>query len=224
MLLLAAGAITAVRNVVWFNFAAVVVLPLSIDAAVRAGRGGRSSHPRLNLAILGLATVALMLAAVASARRSPTGRYYSTAGLAAVRRAVTVDPSLRVFADERYADWLLWRLPALRGRVAYDARFELLRGAEIAAIVIFKDEIGPQWRGSPRATGCWCSSGARQPPRSSSTRREPGSCTTATGWWSSCVLGRPRVKMGPGALAGGRDHCEHHARCHSRARYAAIRS
>jgi hypothetical protein len=121
------------------------VLPLSIDAAVRAGRTRRRSHPRLNLAILGVATVALILAAVASARRSPTGRYYSAAGLAAVRRAVTADPSLRVFADERYADWLLWRLPALRGRVAYDARFELLSDTEIAAVVIFKDEIGPRW-------------------------------------------------------------------------------
>jgi hypothetical protein len=145
MLLLAAGAILAVRNVVWFNFAAVVVLPLSIDAAVRAGETGRGSHPRLNLAILGIVTVALILAAVVSARRAPTGRYYSAAGLAAVRGAVTADPSLRVFADERYADWLLWRLPALRGRVAYDARFELLSGAEIAAIVMFKNEIGPRW-------------------------------------------------------------------------------
>jgi hypothetical protein len=145
MLLLAAGAILAVRNVVWFNFAAGVVLPLSIDAAVRAGRTRRSSHPRLNLAIVGVATLVLIVAAVASARRAPTGRYYPAAGLAAVRRAVTVEPSVRVFADERYADWLLWRLPALRGRVAYDARFELLSGAEIAAIVIFKNEIGPHW-------------------------------------------------------------------------------
>jgi hypothetical protein len=145
MLLLAAGAIVAVRNVVWFNLATVVVLPLSIDAAVRADGARRRSHPRLNLAILGVATAALMLAAAVSARRSPTGRYYSSAGLAAVRHAITVNPSLRVFADERYADWLLWRLPALRGRVAYDARFELLTGAEIAAIVIFKDEIGPRW-------------------------------------------------------------------------------
>jgi hypothetical protein len=99
----------------------------------------------LNLAIVGVATLVLIVAAVASARRAPTGRYYPAAGLAAVRRAVTVEPSVRVFADERYADWLLWRLPALRGRVAYDARFELLSGAEIAAIVIFKNEIGPHW-------------------------------------------------------------------------------
>lgn len=143
MLLLAAGAIVAVRNVVWFNLATIVVLPLSIDAAVRARGTRRRSHPRLNLAVVAVATVALALGAVAS--RSPTERYYPAGGLAAVRRAVTADPSLRVFADERYADWLLWRLPALRGRVAYDARFEMLSAVQLAAIADFKAEVGPNW-------------------------------------------------------------------------------
>jgi hypothetical protein len=31
-----------------------------------------------------------------------------------------------VFADDRHADWLLWAQPSLRGRIAYDIRFELL--------------------------------------------------------------------------------------------------
>ena len=146
MLLLAAGAILAVRNIVWFNLATVVVLPLSIDGAVRARGRRRRSHPRLNVAILAVGTLALVIAAAASASRSPTERYYPAAGLAAVRRAVAADPSLRVYADERYADWLLWRLPALRGRVAYDARFELLSGAQLAAVADFKSEIGLGWQ------------------------------------------------------------------------------
>ena len=145
-LVLAAGAILAVRNVVWFNLAVLVVLPLSIDAAVRGGGARRRSHPRLNVALVAVATVALVAGAVASARRSPTERYYPGAGLAAVRGAVAADPSLRVYADERYADWLLWRLPVLRGRVAYDARFELLSDAQLQAIADFKPEVGPGWR------------------------------------------------------------------------------
>ena len=32
---------------------------------------------------------------------------------------------MRVFATDRHADWLLWKLPELRGRVAYDVRFEI---------------------------------------------------------------------------------------------------
>ncbi len=145
MILLAAGAIVAVRNVVWFNLATVVVLPLSIDAAVRARGSRRRSRPRLNVTILGVATVALVLTAAVSARRSPTGHYYPPDGLATIRRAVTDDPSLRVYADERYADWLLWRLPTLRGRVTYDARFELLTGAQLEAVVKFKAQAGPNW-------------------------------------------------------------------------------
>jgi hypothetical protein len=44
-----------------------------------------------------------------------------------------------VFANGAYADWLLFRVPALRGRLAYDARFEILprgRLAEAAAVSI----------------------------------------------------------------------------------------
>ena len=40
-------------------------------------------------------------------------------------RAATRDPRRGVFATNATADWLLWRIPDLRGRVAYDARFEL---------------------------------------------------------------------------------------------------
>ncbi len=146
MLLLAVGAIVAVRNAVWFTLATAVVLPLSIDGAVRARGSRRRSHPRLNVALVAVATVALVIAAASSAGRSPTGRYYPAGGLAAVGRAVRADASLRVFADERYADWLLWRLPALRGRVAFDARFELLSGAQLAAIADFKSHVGPSWQ------------------------------------------------------------------------------
>ena len=70
MLLLAAGAILAVRNIVWSNLATVVVLPLSIDGAVRARGRRRRSHPRLNVAILAVGTLALVIAAAASASRS----------------------------------------------------------------------------------------------------------------------------------------------------------
>ncbi len=145
ILVLGVAAIVAVRNVVWFNLATVVVLPLSIDAAVRARKTRGRSHPRLNLAIVAVATVALAISAATAASRSPVELSYPSGGLAAVRRAVVADASLRVYADERYADWLLWRLPDLRGRVAYDARFELLSAAELAAVAGFKAQVGPDW-------------------------------------------------------------------------------
>ena len=39
------------------------------------------------------------------------------------RRPATRD--VRVWATDGTADWLLWRIPDLRGRIAYDVRFEL---------------------------------------------------------------------------------------------------
>jgi hypothetical protein len=51
----------------------------------------------------------------------------------------------KVFANGAYADWLLLTQPSLRGRVAYDARFELLpagRLSDAAAVSIGRSD----WR------------------------------------------------------------------------------
>jgi hypothetical protein len=58
--------------------------------------------------------------------------------------------STRVYADERFADWLLWRLPQLRGRVAYDASFELLSTAQLQAIFDLKSHAGVGWNRAAR--------------------------------------------------------------------------
>jgi hypothetical protein len=39
--------------------------------------------------------------------------------------AAAGEPGTLVFATDRHADWLLWKFPELRGRVAYDVRFEI---------------------------------------------------------------------------------------------------
>ena len=50
------------------------------------------------------------------------------------------------YADVRYADWLLWRQPSLAGRVAFDARFELLSRQRIGQVYGFNDAFGTPWR------------------------------------------------------------------------------
>jgi hypothetical protein len=55
------------------------------------------------------------------------GDFPSGAGNAAVAAA----RGGNVFATSRYADWLLWTQPSLRGRVAFDARYELLSSAQV---------------------------------------------------------------------------------------------
>jgi hypothetical protein len=63
-----------------------------------------------------------------------------------VTAAARSSPSLRVFADERYADWLLFEDPELAGRVAYDVRFELLTQAQLRSLVRFRVEQGFDWQ------------------------------------------------------------------------------
>src|SRR5207244_11967687 len=43
-------------------------------------------------------------------------------------------PGVRVYAADRFADWLLWHEPALEGRVAYDSRLELLTGQQLLSL------------------------------------------------------------------------------------------
>jgi hypothetical protein len=50
-----------------------------------------------------------------------------------------------VFANEQYANWLLLRDPNLRGRVAFDIRFELLSRKQIQSIVDVRRQV-EGWR------------------------------------------------------------------------------
>jgi hypothetical protein len=52
----------------------------------------------------------------------------------------------RVFATSRDADWVLWRLPELRGRLAYDVRFEIYERETFERIVRFRGEQGADWK------------------------------------------------------------------------------
>ncbi len=42
---------------------------------------------------------------------------------------------MRLWATDGTANWLLWRIPDLRGRIAYDVRFELYDEAALDRIV-----------------------------------------------------------------------------------------
>jgi hypothetical protein len=59
-------------------------------------------------------------------------------------RQETRDPSARLYATDGTADWLLWRIPDLRGRLAYDVRFELYDQATLDEIVQY-GRLSPGW-------------------------------------------------------------------------------
>jgi hypothetical protein len=140
-----AGALTAIRGIPWLAFACMVFVPVAI------GRSLESRHPAqprrgLNVAIsLGL-TTAVVVAAGSLFLRSDWWfeAYWHEAPVAAVRDELR--PGDRVFAPDRFSDWLLWNIPELRGRMGYDVRFELYDRAFFDRLAHYNSEAGPRWK------------------------------------------------------------------------------
>jgi hypothetical protein len=142
--LLALG-LGSLRGVVWFGLACVLILPRALDEArprmrrTFAGRG----H-----AILGGAAVTAVVAAIVSVGLTSPAKHlrrWPEPAVQAVARVTDEDPSVRIFASARYADWLLWKQPELAGRVAYDVRFELFSEAELERLQSFHRRTGSSW-------------------------------------------------------------------------------
>jgi hypothetical protein len=138
------SAVQAIRGVIWFSLACLAILPVALDGVLRR----RDVHaPRLNRAISVAALTALAAAFLATAVARPTSWYLSSwpeEEVAAVAQA-TADPSTRVFGTDRHSDWLLWRIPALRGRIAFDVRFELYDRETLEEIVRYNGELDSDW-------------------------------------------------------------------------------
>jgi hypothetical protein len=152
-LALVLAGLSAARNAVWLVFAFVILAPRALDALWRPA--GAPRRPAVNVVLATAVAGCALVAAGATAARPASD--YQKAFPAAAGRAVSAaaarDPGERVFANERYADWLLWRDPSLAGRVAFDARLELLTGDEIRSIAAFRGRVGPDWRRAARGYG-----------------------------------------------------------------------
>jgi hypothetical protein len=141
----AIGGLLAVRGEVWFALTAAAVLPAALDAWWAPGARRGRSRLNLGLALGGLAVAATAFLAVVRHGAAWFVQDYPARAAATVESATSADRSLRVFADERYADWLLFEDPRLAGRVAYDLRFELLGSKQLASLVAFRTEHGLDW-------------------------------------------------------------------------------
>jgi hypothetical protein len=148
LLAMLVAALSATRNIGWFAFAAIMLCPSALEEAIPARaavHAGRSRANALAAVCTALALVALLCATVARPASWFT-EPYPAAAADAVARAAVRDPQARIFADVHYADWLLWERPDLAGRIAFDARFEVLSRRRIAQIYNFNDVYGSSWR------------------------------------------------------------------------------
>lgn len=161
--------VAALRSVVWFGLAALVLLPNALSSERRRGRSGRASLA----AAAGLGTVALVVAS--SSVPSASARVGDHWPAAAADR-VAHSPGARVFASERYADWLLWTHPELRGRIAFDARFEVQPAGTLARVSAFYHRRGRDWRSVARGYDVLVLEAARE-ELVRALAREPGTRT-----------------------------------------------
>jgi hypothetical protein len=139
-----AGGVLAIRGIPWFAMAAQLYLPVALGGKLEE----RSDRVRRVNRIVASAAATLVVLAVAVTLGRDRGWFVShwpNEAVVAVRRA-SGDPSTKVFATSKNADWLLWRIPGLRGRLAWDIRFEIYSPETFERIVRFRGEQGSDWK------------------------------------------------------------------------------
>jgi hypothetical protein len=134
-------AFQALRNMAWVALTGILVLPALLDCV----RTPPAEPRRVNRILAPAALIGALFILVATAGKSDSwfvNRYPTAAANAA---ATSAGNNGRIFANESYADWLVWMHPGLAGRIAFDTRFELLNTHQLKQVQIFRSRIG-NWR------------------------------------------------------------------------------
>ena len=156
LLLTIGAALASVRSLAWFALAAIVLLPPALEevwpawgGAGREGAGApaRARHEMIGtVAAVGALGAAVVLAGIVIARPLTwlQNDWPPAAGMA-VAGAAAADPDVRIVSSLQYADWLLFTQPQLAGRIAFDARLELLSTSQIRQISRLANAVGESW-------------------------------------------------------------------------------
>jgi hypothetical protein len=139
------GGVTAIRGIAWFALACMVLLPVAIGRSLESRNPGEPRR-RLNRYLAAGCAAAVAGVAAFSLLRDPSWyeEEWPLERVEAVQAALR--PGDRVFAPDRFSDWLLWKLPELRGRVAYDVRFELYDREFFDRLQRYAAEEGEDWK------------------------------------------------------------------------------
>jgi hypothetical protein len=133
---LAFGAVDAARNITWFGLAVMILLPSAISK-LKGDRPAPLRRAKVNRVFAVVISVLALLTTVVTL--SHPDRWftstYPTSAVPTLKRLIATDPRVTIFADVRYADWLIWEDPRLfSGRVAYDTSLELLTDSQLQSI------------------------------------------------------------------------------------------
>lgn len=138
------GAVTAIRGIPWFALACMVLLPVAIGRSLEGAAAPIRSRVNRVLAAGAVSAVALVVAVALLRDASWYESKWPNEALPSVGAAVA-EPRSLVFATDRHADWLLWKFPELRGRLAYDVRFEIYDEAFFEELATYKRQMG-DWK------------------------------------------------------------------------------
>src|SRR5436190_2884330 len=146
LLVTLAGALTAVRSVPWFAYSCLVLLPPLADRVLRRGAVTAPPH-RVALLLAGVpaALAAVTLSVMLARPLDKIGPLWPRQAGLAVQQALRADPHARVFPSYEYPDWLLLTIPEARARVAYDGFFEELTHDQLAGVMDYLYQVGPDW-------------------------------------------------------------------------------
>jgi hypothetical protein len=148
LLLTLLGALTAQRSIVWFSYTALLLLPAVLGrASPQPAAASYAVRRVLGLAAFGIVAIGLATAGVAAAHASAgIDSLWPKEALRTVRAVVAADPHARVVGAEGSADWLLYEIPELRGRIAFDGRFEVLSQGQFQSVRDYLKQSGPDWQ------------------------------------------------------------------------------
>lgn len=131
-------ALDAIRNMAWIALTALAVLPRIVDE-VRPPVPGKRPLNRL----LALGAVTVLVVSFVAVTLKPTKWFMvSFPSGAATATSSAAGANGKVFATTPYTDWLLWTRPELSGRLAFDARLELLSASQLRRLSRFEARSG----------------------------------------------------------------------------------
>jgi hypothetical protein len=132
----------AVRFGFWFSWPATIAVALLVQ---RFASPLATPPPRLRQAV-GAACVAGAALSTLIVAVLPTSWFEGSQGraaISAVRRGAGANR--RVLADELASNFVIWRIPTLTGRVAYDSRFEQYTTSQQQRFYDWVEVSSPEW-------------------------------------------------------------------------------
>jgi hypothetical protein len=140
-----AGGVNAIRGIVWFALACMIFVPAAIGLKLESKNPGEPRR-KLNVSITTALAAAVLLVAASLFLRDEEWfeEYWPREAVEAVR--AEVGPADRVFAPDRFSDWMLFKIPELRGRLSYDVRFELYDREFFDELQEYAGESTPDWK------------------------------------------------------------------------------